>query len=112
MVSMRWNSYSRRTLPNLAIIDWMMPGLDGSKFAGKFRSQMDSHYTYILLVTARAHKSDLLAGLEAGADDYLIKPFDFSELQARLQVGRRIVQAEEQLRLAQKSNRWVCSQVE
>src|SRR5512146_295848 len=80
----------RPEAPSLAVLDWMMPSLDGVEVCRRLRSQMTSHYTYILLVTARAQKSDLLTGLEAGADDYLIKPFDFSELQVRLQVGRRI----------------------
>ncbi len=88
--------------PSLAIVDWIMPGLDGVQLCQEIRAGMGSHYTYVLLVTSRAQKSDLVTGLRAGADDYLIKPFDFSELQARLHVGCRILQAEERLQQAQR----------
>jgi two-component system, cell cycle sensor histidine kinase and response regulator CckA len=88
--------------PKLAIIDWIMPGLDGIEVCRRLRAQMSRHYTYLLLVTSRSTRSDLLAALEAGADDYLSKPFDYSELQVRLRVGQRIIQAETRLQQAQR----------
>ncbi|HVB87617.1 MAG TPA: diguanylate cyclase [Candidatus Dormibacteraeota bacterium] len=91
--------------PQLAVLDWMMPGLEGPEVCRRVRQIADRPYTYILLLTARGQKDDLLRGLEAGADDYLTKPFDSQELRARLNVGERIldlqrnlIQAREELR--------------
>jgi two-component system, cell cycle response regulator len=77
--------------PPLAILDWMMPGLEGPDVCQRVRQRPDRPYIYILLLTARRQKGDLLQGLEAGADDYLTKPFDSQELRARLHVGQRIL---------------------
>lgn len=91
--------------PQLAVLDWMMPGLEGPDVCRRVRQIVDRPYAYILLLTARGQKDDLLRGLEAGADDYLTKPFDSQELRARLSVGERIldlqrnlIQAREELR--------------
>jgi diguanylate cyclase (GGDEF)-like protein len=91
--------------PQLAILDWMMPGLEGPEVCRRLRQISDRPYTYVLLLTARGQKDDLLRGLESGADDYLTKPFDSQELRARLNVGERIldlqrnlIQAREELR--------------
>ena len=78
--------------PRLAVLDWMMPGLEGVQVCRKIRERKDRPYVYILLLSARAQKEDLLLGLESGADDYLTKPFDAPELRARLHVGQRILQ--------------------
>ena len=78
--------------PSLAILDWMMPGMDGPQVCEKVRSQRKQPYVYILLLTARSQKDDVLCGLESGADDYLTKPFHAPELRARLQVGERILE--------------------
>jgi two-component system cell cycle response regulator len=77
--------------PALAILDWMMPGLEGPQVCKRVRAHPDRPYVYILLLTARSQKDDLLRGLESGADDYLTKPFDAQELRARLRVGQRIL---------------------
>lgn len=77
--------------PQLAVLDWMMPGLEGPQICRRVRELPDRPYTYILLLTARGQKNDLLRGLESGADDYLTKPFDSQELRARLHVGERIL---------------------
>ena len=77
--------------PPLAVLDWMMPGLEGPQVCQRVREQLDRPYVYVLLLTARTQKDDLLRGLESGADDYLTKPFDAQELRARLQVGQRIL---------------------
>jgi two-component system, cell cycle response regulator len=79
------------------VLDWMMPGLEGLQVCRKIRERKDRPYTYILLLSARAQKEDLLLGLESGADDYLTKPFDAQELRARLHVGQRILQLQDGL---------------
>ena len=86
--------------PRLAVIDWMMPGLEGVQVCQKIREHKDRPYTYILLLSARTQKEDLLRGLESGADDYLTKPFDAQELRARLHVGHRILQLQDGLMVA------------
>jgi two-component system, cell cycle response regulator len=77
--------------PALAVLDWMMPGLEGPEVCRRVRAHPDRPYVYILLLTARTQRDDLLRGLESGADDYLTKPFDASELRARLRAGLRIL---------------------
>ena len=83
--------------PPLAILDWMMPGLSGPEVCRRVRAHSAVRYTYILLLTARDRTEDLVAGLEAGADDYLTKPFDVSELRARLRAAQRILDLQDQL---------------
>jgi diguanylate cyclase (GGDEF)-like protein len=92
----------------MAILDWMMPGLSGPEVCSLVRerqNQPNGVYTYIILLTSRNEKDDLIAGMEAGADDYLVKPFDNNELKVRLGPGRRIVQLQEQLLAAQEALR-------
>lgn len=83
--------------PPLAIIDWMMPKLDGLEVCRRIRAQVARPYIYLVLLTAKSHKEEIATGLEAGADDYVIKPFDPDELRARLKVGQRVVELERQL---------------
>jgi diguanylate cyclase (GGDEF)-like protein len=92
-----WDALQKDDCPKLAIMDWMMPEMDGPTICGKLREQHDRPYTYVILVTSRDRREDLLAGLDAGADDYVIKPFDPTELELRLRIGQRIVQLQEQL---------------
>lgn len=87
----------RMDAPRLAILDWMMPGMEGVQVCQKLRESVDRPYVYVLLLTARTQKEDLLQGLESGADDYLTKPFDSQELRARLHVGQRILDLQDQL---------------
>jgi len=84
--------------PDLAILDWMMPGLDGVEVCQRVRAQEGLPYIYLILLTARSTKEEIAAGLDAGADDYVTKPFDPSELRARLKVGQRVVQLERALK--------------
>ncbi len=83
--------------PRLAILDWMMPGLDGIEVIRKLRASRNQSYTYALLLTSKEQKEDLLQGLDAGADDYLKKPFDAQELRARLRIGGRILELQRRL---------------
>ena len=91
--------------PRLALLDWMMPGLDGASICRKLREQSGNPYTYIVLLSAKGAKSDLLEAMDAGADDYLVKPFDSQELYARLRSGHRILQLQEELLKAQEELR-------
>jgi diguanylate cyclase (GGDEF)-like protein len=83
--------------PRLAVLDWMMPGLEGVQVCQRVREGATRPYTYMVLLTARGQKEDLLKGLDMGADDYLTKPFDAQELRARLHVGQRIVDLQDAL---------------
>ena len=98
-----WKVLRRRDAPRLAILDWMMPRLDGVQVCRLVRRYCHDAYIYILLLTARAHQEDLVEGMQAGADDYLNKPFDRTELQVRLQAGRRIPDLQEELSQACKT---------
>ncbi|HEV2222937.1 MAG TPA: diguanylate cyclase [Candidatus Acidoferrales bacterium] len=92
-----WALLEAEEPPRLAILDWMMPGVEGVEICRRVRERSERPYTYMILLTARGHKQSLLAGLKAGADDYLSKPFDAEELRARLQVGERILKVQDEL---------------
>lgn len=83
--------------PRLAILDWMMPGMDGIQICKEIRKASTQQYTYIILLTAKSHKQDVIAGLDSGADDYITKPFDSHELKARLHAGSRIMDLQAEL---------------
>lgn len=83
--------------PPLAILDWMMPEINGLEVCRQVRSRPDTESTYIILLTAKGRKEDRIAGLQSGADGYLTKPFDHGELHARLQVGQRILALQQKL---------------
>ena len=80
--------------PALALIDWIMPGMEGTEVCARVRRATDRPYTYLVLLTAKADKGEVAEGLEAGADDYVVKPCDLVELRARLRVGERVVTLE------------------
>jgi two-component system cell cycle response regulator len=94
-----WEVLQREDAPRLAILDWVMPGLDGPQICRAVRSLGDQRYVYLLLLTAKSEKEDLVKGLEAAADDFLTKPFDAEELRARLRAGIRILDLQERLRV-------------
>jgi DNA-binding response OmpR family regulator len=92
-----WGLLGSAPAPGLAIIDWMMPEVDGPELCRRIRSTPELSHLYVILLTARDSRADVVAGLEAGADDYLIKPFDAEELNARVRAGMRIVGLQQQL---------------
>jgi diguanylate cyclase (GGDEF)-like protein len=100
-----WTILQGNDTPRMAILDWMMPGKDGVEICRGLRQRKGRPYIYTLLLTARGQKTDIVQGLEAGADDYVTKPFDPFELRARLRAGRRIVELQEQLLLAREALR-------
>jgi sigma-B regulation protein RsbU (phosphoserine phosphatase) len=83
--------------PTIAILDWLMPELDGLEVCHQVRSDPLLSSVYIILLTSKNNKADVVQGLESGADDYVIKPFDYDELRARLHVGVRVVQLQSAL---------------
>ncbi len=97
-----WQLLQEEEAPRLAILDWMMPGMDGVEVCQKVREQSTGPYIYILLLTSRKEKEDLVRGMAAGADDYVSKPFDPQELQMRLKAGKRIVELQAKLLRAQQ----------
>jgi two-component system cell cycle response regulator len=92
-----WRVLSGGDPPRLAILDWMMPGHTGPELCKMLRDKAQEPYTYILLLTSRSERDDMVEGMDAGADDYVIKPFDKHELKVRLRAGTRIVDLQEQL---------------
>jgi sigma-B regulation protein RsbU (phosphoserine phosphatase) len=92
-----WERLRTAAEPTLAILDWMMPKMDGPDVCRRVRSELALANMYLLLVTARESRADVVAGLDAGADDYIIKPFDPEELRARVQVGIRVLTLQQKL---------------
>jgi CheY-like chemotaxis protein len=95
-----WTGLQGEDTPELAILDLMMPNMDGIELCRKIRSSPRLDSIYIIILTARGQKEDILAGFQAGADDYITKPFNRDELHARLKVGIRIIEL--QTKLAQR----------
>ena len=95
----------RPDAPALIILDWMMPGMTGLEVCQRIRQRGSEPYTYILLLTSKSQKEDLIEGMDAGADDYITKPFDQSELQVRLRAGTRLVDLQAQLLSAREALR-------
>lgn len=93
-----WNILEADDGPQLAILDWVMPVMNGIEVCCKVRRRTAGRYTYIILLTGNTDPSAVVEGIEAGADDYIKKPFNPDELQARLRSGRRIVELQEELR--------------
>jgi len=92
-----WNILQQEDSPQMAILDWIMPGMDGVELCRRIRCCEPGPYRYLLLLTAKDDKQDVVQGLEAGADDYLTKPFNVDELRARVRAGRRILELQEAL---------------
>lgn len=95
-----WRILQEDDPPRVAILDWVIPGMDGAAVcrAVRGRSRPSWNYQYIILLTSKDSKNDIVSGLKAGADDYIIKPFDPNELKMRLKVGVRILELQDALR--------------
>jgi len=87
-----WQKLQEKDPPKLIVLDWMMPGINGVEICRRLRQADHMEVMYIILLTARDEKNDIVEGLGAGADDYIAKPFDTQELRARIDVGRRVVE--------------------
>ena len=92
-----WEILESDDSPELAILDWMMPELDGPEICSRLRARESRSYVYVILLTARGRRTDVIAGLASGADDYVTKPFDWEELESRLRTGTRILQLQSKL---------------
>ncbi|MDL1973446.1 MAG: diguanylate cyclase [Deltaproteobacteria bacterium] len=99
-----WEALQAEDAPRLAILDWMMPGIDGVEVSRRLREKEkdQEEYTYVLLLTAMGTKDNIVTGMEAGADDYLVKPFDRHELRVRVRAGRRIIELQSDLLAARQ----------
>jgi phosphoserine phosphatase RsbU/P len=92
-----WEELQKPDAPKLVILDWMMPELDGLEVLRRVRALDTARPPYILMLTTKTKKENVIAGLDAGANDYLAKPFDVGELRARVEVGRRVVEMQDAL---------------
>ena len=94
-----WALLQQENHPQVAILDWMMPEIDGVEVCRRLRQDPNAadRYVYVILLTARAAKEDIVTGMEAGADDYMVKPFHPHEMQVRIRAGRRIVELQSEL---------------
>jgi len=101
-----WTVLQQPHSPKLALMDWVMPKMDGTEVCRRLREQgASASYVYTILLTAKDNREDLLRAMEAGADDYLVKPFDELELKAKLMVGKRILALQEELISAREAMR-------
>jgi len=90
--------FEAEATPQLVLMDWMLPGADGPEVCRRIRALRGDSAIYIILLTSKSSRTDVVAGLEAGADEYLVKPFDAQELRARLNAGARIVDLQQRLK--------------
>jgi diguanylate cyclase (GGDEF)-like protein len=101
-----WENLKSSESPRMALLDWMMPGQNGVEVCRALRKLRPEPYTYILLLTAKDAKESVVEGLESGADDYLTKPFNPQELKARIRVGLRLLELEDNLVQAREAMRF------
>jgi len=92
-----WEAMQEPESPSLVISDWMMPNMDGLELCCNIRTMEKPGYTYFIILTAKGRKEDIINGLESGADDFLIKPFDQEELKYRVRIGERIIRLEHRI---------------
>jgi len=99
-----WDKLQKADAPKLAVIDWMMPGIEGVEICKKLREKEkdEEQYTYLILLTSKGSKENIVHGMEAGADDYIVKPFDQHELRERISAGQRIIQLLSELEAAKQ----------
>jgi DNA-binding response OmpR family regulator len=92
-----WRHLASASAPTLAVLDRMMPGLDGAEICRRVRQEMPNGNMYLVLLTSLGGGGDVVSGLDAGADDYVTKPFDVDELRARINVGVRVIALQDKL---------------
>lgn len=97
-----WNIFQESGDIQIAILDWMMPNLSGIELCQKIREKNQEPYVYLIILTSKNCPEDIISGLSSGADDYITKPFNPSELRARLKTGERIIELEYELRMARQ----------
>ncbi|MEW6238859.1 MAG: response regulator [Candidatus Omnitrophota bacterium] len=103
-----WNLIQQTSQPQIAILDWIMPGMNGLEICSRLRQEEKDRYIYILLLTSKNRCENIVQGLEAGADDYIIKPFDALELKARIATGKRIIELQDELlQVREKQNQLI-----
>ena len=100
-----WEELQREDAPRIAILDWLMPKMDGLQVCQKVRQVSSEPYVYVILLTSKSQKEDSIVGWEAGVDDYLTKPFDAQEFQAHLRAAERIIKLQNELIVARESQR-------
>ncbi|MEA1961664.1 MAG: diguanylate cyclase [Bacillota bacterium] len=92
-----WGILEKEDAPNLIILDWVMPGMEGIDICRRLRSRNSPNYMYVILLTGKSERKDIIKGLESGADDYIVKPFHPEELKYRLQIGKRVIELEQRI---------------
>jgi DNA-binding response OmpR family regulator len=92
-----WEVLQLPDAPRLVVLDWSMPGIDGLEVCRRLRALPSREPAYVVLLTARGEKGEIVEGLEAGANDFVVKPFDSGELRARLAVGERVIELQRAL---------------
>jgi phosphoserine phosphatase RsbU/P len=92
-----WEALQQPDAPSMALLDWLMPGMDGLEICRRVRHEPKLSSSYLILLTARNSREDVITGLQAGADDYVAKPFDREELRLRLRAGERILNLQSNL---------------
>jgi len=97
-----WIALQEESAPQLAVLDWMMPGIDGPTLCQKLRAQEKEGPLYLILLTSKTESRDIAQGLESGADDYIAKPYDVEELRARINVGKRMIALQNEQREREK----------
>ena len=97
-----WDVMQQKDAPQMLILDWMMPGMNGLSLCRKLREHKKDDALYIILLTSKKDRQDIVSGLDIGADDYIIKPYDNEELRARINVGKRILELQATLREKEK----------
>jgi two-component system, cell cycle response regulator len=105
-----WEVLQQKDAPRLAILDWVMPGLDGVEVCRQVRRGTERPYIYIILLTSKTDRQDLIEGMDAGADDYVTKPFNANELKVRVRAGHRILDLQAELMATQEALRLQAAQ--
>lgn len=103
--SAAWEELKKKDPPRIAVLDWMMPGLSGPVLCSKVREKGDEEYTYLILLSSNSGQDNIVDGMRAGADDYIIKPYNRQELEVRIKAGVRIIELQSELLAAKEEIR-------